>query len=197
MARVGQPEKILLETYTEMEVAFTWKKVSRMNKFDNPCVEEESYSLTECLIKFVEKETQCSISVAFDKLQSVECPLKNKKNITAFFEKLIWIKDTSLSELSNATGCYQKCTIREYSYEITKKEDVTWLAKWGSSFYLQPKFSFHLQLEEHLSYDLGDLFAAVGGYLGLFLGWSLLSLWEVGYAWIKQKTTICHNNRRL
>ena len=29
---------------------------------------------------------------------------------------------------------------------------------------------------EYLSYDLNDLVGSVGGYLGLFLGWSLLGL---------------------
>ena len=29
---------------------------------------------------------------------------------------------------------------------------------------------------EYLAYDLNDLVGSVGGYLGLFLGWSLLGL---------------------
>ena len=32
------------------------------------------------------------------------------------------------------------------------------------------------ELREYLAYDLNDLVGSVGGYLGLFLGWSLLGL---------------------
>ena len=32
------------------------------------------------------------------------------------------------------------------------------------------------EVREHLSYDYTDLIGDIGGYLGLFLGWSLLGL---------------------
>ena len=37
-------------------------------------------------------------------------------------------------------------------------------------------FNFNIFSREYLAYDLNDLVGSVGGYLGLFLGWSLLGV---------------------
>ena len=69
-----------------------------------------------------------------------------------------------------------KCQIREFNIEVKKKTEVVWASNWTSSFYLEPHSASHEVSEEFLSYDVGALIGDVGGFLGLFLGWSLLSL---------------------
>ena len=41
---------------------------------------------------------------------------------------------------------------------------------------MEPKYSSYEESVEYLTYDIGDMVGDVGGYLGLFLGWSILSM---------------------
>ena len=47
--------------------------------------------------------------------------------------------------------------------------------KWTSEVFIEA-FDDVEESTEYLAYDLNDLVGSVGGYLGLFLGWSLLGL---------------------
>ena len=48
--------------------------------------------------------------------------------------------------------------------------------KWISEIFLQPNGALEEEDIEYLVYDVSDLLGDLGGYLGLFLGWSLLSV---------------------
>ena len=45
-----------------------------------------------------------------------------------------------------------------------------------SEVYLQPDGPFRREVIEHLNYDGSDFIGDIGGNLGLFLGWSLISI---------------------
>ena len=47
-----------------------------------------------------------------------------------------------------------------------------------SEVYIQPKSSVVDYSNEYYSFDLNDLISSVGGNLGLFLGWSFLTIVE-------------------
>ena len=47
-----------------------------------------------------------------------------------------------------------------------------------SEVYIQPKSSVVDYSNEYYSFDLNDLISHVGGNLGLFLGWSFLTIVE-------------------
>ena len=48
-----------------------------------------------------------------------------------------------------------------------------------SAVFLQPRSSVLEYLEEFYNFDFQDLVSSIGGYLGLFLGWSVLSIVEM------------------
>ena len=64
-------------------------------------------------------------------------------------------------------------------------ENVDWRRNWISSFFIRPDCPSHEKSVEYLSYDLQDLVGDVGGYLGLFLGWSLMSICAQAPTWAK------------
>ena len=96
--------------------------------------------------------------------------------------------------------------LRKYDFHITNDEDITNMRKdWISTFYISTKTTTNPKSVETYSYDeqvniktqinvnfifqffcaLQDLIGAIGGYLGLFLGWSALSLVTAAPSWVK------------
>ena len=56
------------------------------------------------------------------------------------------------------------------------QEKVTWKIDWSSSFYLDVKTSSFTRQDEFYAYDIWDLTSGLGGLMGLFIGWSFLSI---------------------
>ena len=102
------------------------------------------------------------------------CSMENFKK---YFDLLIWIKQSKISEVEQSSGCYPKCRIVQYSFETTQR-NIDWTSNWTSEVYVQPKSSFVEYSSEYLSFSSDDLLSSVGGNLGLFLGWSLLTIIE-------------------
>ena len=84
----------------------------------------------------------------------------------------------SLTEIGRETGCYRPCLYRTYHQfgEITEMnfshEDQTTLSLILSS-------SEVTRRRENFVYPLISFISEVGGALGLFLGFSFLSLWDL------------------
>ena len=65
-----------------------------------------------------------------------------------------------------------------YSYETIHKKSH-WTQNWTAEIYIQPKSSIIEYSSEYYTFDRSDLVGTIGGNLGLFLGWSLLTFVEV------------------
>ena len=66
--------------------------------------------------------------------------------------------------------------IFQYWIEIRdSKKNIGWKKSWSSELFIEADDDVE-ESREYLAYDLNDLVGSVGGYLGLFLGWSLLGL---------------------
>ena len=73
----------------------------------------------------------------------------------------------------------------QFTVAVKNAENVDWRRNWISSFFLGPDSPSHEKAVEYLSYDLQDLVGDIGGYLGLFLGWSLMSMCGQAPTWAK------------
>ena len=60
-----------------------------------------------------------------------------------------------------------------------REETITWDVDYSSAFFLMAEKTSVEGQEELLVFDLEDLINGVGGALGLFLGFSFLSLWDL------------------
>ena len=87
------------------------------------------------------------------------------------------LKQEKISKVQKDSGCYPKCKTLHFSYQKSEKI-INWKPNWTSEVYIQPKSSVVEYSKEYYSFDLNDLMSSVGGNLGLFLGWSLLTFAE-------------------
>ena len=100
-----------------------------------------------------------------------------KKEFDLYFHMLTNLKHDPLSEVQKRSGCYPKCKVVHYFYEV-EKNILTWKTNYTSQVFIEPKSNVVEVASEYYEFDTNDLISSVGGNLGLFLGWSLLSISE-------------------
>ena len=72
MFSYGQPNKVTVKDWSEIEIVFSSKVSEKMNTKENPCVEDNSYSFTQCIREFTRNKTNCKFYVH---------PSKDKSNV--------------------------------------------------------------------------------------------------------------------
>ena len=174
LKKIGQPEKMNLKLDQELDVGFTQLRKSNLNLKERKCNKDTRHSVTDCIKMYLKRKTNCNVDWFNDEHED-KC---SAVNLEEYVNMLIRFKTIPFDKLSEESGCYQKCKIIEYKYEIKRKESIDWDTNYTSSFYLEPASLSYVTSEEYFSYDEGELVGDVGGSLGLFLGWSLLSLIE-------------------
>ena len=199
MQDLGQSDVIQVRPHTEIVGSFSLREISSLHKTSNPCNSGQDYSFTECLRSFAATESQCFLDLSFSNISRnrERCPTEN---LMKLFNILLWIKKVPWQDLTQTTGCIQKCFIRKYHFELLSSEGVKWSKHWISSFYLSAETTNRELAIESYSYDVQvqfkgrmfqnltemwqDLIGGIGGYLGLFLGWSCSSIITTIPAWL-------------
>ena len=94
--------------------------------------------------------------------------------------------NTSLNDLISMSGCHPKCDYKRYKFKQSVQEKIVWKADYMSSFFLAiKKPSIHI-LNQYYKYDWETFVGDFGSYLGLFLGWSLLSILGNVHLWFRR-----------
>ena len=100
-----------------------------------------------------------------------------KNEFDSYFEMLTKLKQDPLQEVQKRSGCHPKCKTMHYFYDV-EKSVMTWNSNYSSQAFIEPMSNVVEVSSEYCEFDLNDLISSVGGNLGLFLGWSLLSIFE-------------------
>ena len=166
----GQSEVVTVESQEELEITFAVRKVENLKRPGRTCVEEEQ-SLTLCLKNYIRSQLSCEIHW-FQAEAASHC---SPESLQRYFDVLINLKQAPISEIVAQSGCEPRCKMSQYSLQ-TRRKTIDWAANWTASVFLQPRSAVVEFSTEYYSYDLTDLIGDVGGYLGLFLGWSVLTL---------------------
>ena len=198
MQDLGQSNVIEVRPNTEVVGVFSLREVSSLDS-SRPCNSQQEYSLTLCLSSYAQTQSACSLDITFSNISSnrERCPTEN---LMKLFNLLLWIKKSSWQDLANTTGCRSKCHFRKYKFDLISSENVKWRKDWISSFYLSAETTNRELAIESYSYDVQvqfkgkmfqnltemwqDLIGGIGGYLGLFLGWSCSSIITTIPAWL-------------
>lgn len=157
----------------------------KLNLPEDPCVEDESYSLSKCLTDYVTKEVGCkSPWDAFpDDMVPTCSSLEEMSNLFASHRNL---NSLGGSLMRNLTQCHPKCSFDDY--EITQSTVSARQFKLSSDLQftldnaaiaVQLGRSSKTIIRQSKLYHVSSLVGEVGGSLGMFLGASLITLYEV------------------
>ena len=149
-----------------------------MNK---PCSKNTSFSFTKCMQKFVKQKSGCDIDLLSD--------TDDKCTTNAFvqYASILGITvNSSLTNLISLSRCLPKCIIWKFDVVSEKKTNIDWLVEYNSSFYLNLQAPKYLNIEEQFEYSMLNFTSDFGSFLGLFLGWSCLSIIGNSVIWFRR-----------
>ena len=148
----------------------------------------EDYDWNQCVLQYIFTDVGCSLNW-FANFSFPPCT--SRQQIHQLMKHFKRAKRMSMPKLSRIYGCYSKCSKRHFTLLEVKETDLLWETDWVSEVFIGLGSTTFEQRFEYYIYDLvkrsykrilfinfiqGDLLGDIGGYLGMFLGWSCLSV---------------------
>ena len=145
---------------------------------------DKNPTTTSCIAKYIQGQIGCRVNIHGSRSfgNGSECnSMEQLDKFVNISEKLEEADDTSVYEM---TGCLSSCEKDKfditYGVESTLK-DASYCRALVS---LQIDDKAFIEEEQYYVYDFDSFFADVGGYMGLLLGSSVLSIYDVVGGWL-------------
>ena len=156
--------------------------VKALDQPSQPCNQDTKFLNTSaCIAKFIEEKMGCGIRMLGS--GESEKPLCSSgpelMNLSKIFEGLKHADDKYIYE---KTGCLASCD--RYEYQGFHRSDTLWQRCKGQgdfcSLTLRPEINdrSYDEKRQYVVYDFNSFIADVGGFIGLLLGFSTLSLYK-------------------
>ena len=116
MFRLGQTQRIYLNIKTLLRGNFKLVKRRTLNTAARPCVEDNSFSFTSCMMEFVARRIGCHLGWV-GRYRFPEYPsCKTLMELIKYSELLEMLADLSWVRLTRVTGCHAKCQYQEFRF---------------------------------------------------------------------------------
>ena len=152
----------------------------KLNLNRRPCVENENFNFGDCLRGYIETAVQCRLPWHQEILENgVRQTCTAFRDFQLHQEFYTWGLNRELQDIVDMTSCHPPCKYKEIkqvgSYTDIPKDKVDPTI----STIATTVISRNLRTEtEKLSLPFVTLIANLGGTLGLFLGFSLMMVWD-------------------
>ena len=146
-------------------------------------------SVGKCIVRFVEAKWNCTTYHLYANQARVPCNEKGDAMSDGLHRDLAVLSEYGIY---NLTGCLPPCEHDEIGTESMESLDSPIYEGYhyqkGKAFALEFQFKdgMYLSREEYIVYDTDSLIADVGGYLGLLLGHSMLSIYSSLVEWLPE-----------
>ena len=164
-------------------VYITKTQIKALDQPTQRCNEESTnVNTSACIAKFIEKELGCNAMILGSQYSRTSlCTTKAQLLALANLSRIIARSDQN--DIYDLTGCLSACNKDQYSIDADPAITETAYEDFGEvpcQLYLQFQIldSSHKVEEQYVLYEMDSFIADVGGYMGLLLGFSLLSIFE-------------------
>ena len=151
----------------------TLTKHKKINLEGRPCKEDPAYNFTVCIKEKVSGKVGCRLP--WDKWSRQDRAVcKNEQEINQFEKLYRKLADANADDIVDITGCKRPCQYKEYKFVESSPKVLPaplFLGFWAATGKTQVE-------EEVLLYPFTSLVAEFGGSLGLFLGFSFMTIWQ-------------------
>ena len=162
------------------------KHTKQVNRPSEPCTDEtDNVKITACIAYFIQNQLGCTANfLGINGTMSIAKPLcqssADLKKFASISAKLQFADESTIYDM---TGCLSSCRKDKFEIKMTDKTEAIYPS---TSYYghvtLWLFISMHdtsyVQEEQYIIYDFNSFIADVGGYMGLLLGSSILSLYD-------------------
>lgn len=175
-------------------------RIKALDKQSRRCdTSQEPTAVSKCVGHFIEHNLNCSMRFLMSNSMLETCNLKvlSKQEFNRIYELYKFkVNRYEESQLFKMTGCMPGCSKSEFELKATRLE-----AQVNTRMTLQmqlqiPNGEYEL-IEEYYLYDLDSFIPDVGGYLGLLLGYSLLSMYHTFAQWLAVAKQWLLNSKRV
>ena len=178
---------------------------TRLNALDKPserCTNTREPDTTSCIVRHFEEELGCSINIHGGGGAGL-APCSTNEGFNAMRNMTKILDEAESNTIYSLTGCLSSCQRDDYqdvessfmvlnkTQETRTKRSLSFLGGLGGlmgsilnkneEIELELKFriisSSHKEEDQYIIYDFNSFFGDVGGFLGLLLGYSILSLY--------------------
>ena len=165
--------------YTQ-DIYITKSHVKAIDQPTRPCTNEApSLSTSKCLANFIERKIGCTPNIQGSQYpKGLPCNTKSQlldlANITMLFQ------EADENEVYEMTGCLSACEKDLYrvSADPIQKEFVAFGGKCEYHVKFKIMDRSYEEEEQYIIYDTDSFFADLGGFMGLLLGTSLISIYK-------------------
>ena len=160
----------------------TLTKQKKLNLEERPCEGDPSYSFATCAREKLSQRIGCRLPL--DKWSQQDRKICQSENEFKQFEQTHrTLYDAESDEIEEMVGCKKPCTYNQFKFVYNTPEIVPLklmqnvVGFWAASRKTQIE-------EEVLLYPFTSFVAEFGGALGLFLGFSFMTIWQEIREWI-------------
>ena len=179
ITRGMSPLRCSFNSYSQV-IYITKVHVKALDQPSHRCTSETTRpNTTSCLASYIEREIGCIPNIK-GSLYPKEVPCNNKTQLDNLAKITRIFQNADENEIYEMTGCLSSCEKDHYAISAMplekKMQGMSDLCEMHTKFQIVDR-SFE-EKEQYVIYDTDSFFADVGGYMGLLLGSSLISLYN-------------------
>ena len=165
-----------------------------MNHHDSQiCNEDQATDIASCITQFIEEKYDCQTTLM---KTNTTLPFCGYQQVLSVDEMINLISNMDETAVYALTGCLPPCEYDQFFLSEGPLKDGPSGVIGRNELVLEilVPIGRHEEREQYVVYDTDSFIADVGGFLGLLLGHSMLSLYQLGNRWVadKKKVDIAH-----
>ena len=173
----GKAQGDKLESY---EVNLDVKKTHRthLDKPSERCTKKYlNPNTSACIAEYIQAKIGCSFNIQ-GVVSSQAPPCNSTEQLKQFRSTSKKLQYADASKIYSMSGCLSSCEKDKYHMEVTDRSSKLDKGNNTLSLTFYIKDSSYTEEEQYIIYDFNSFIADVGGYMGLLLGSSFLSLYD-------------------